>query len=349
LGVIAAICSLLLCGALFPAAAAAKSAPRPAYWGAWIGDQLTGQAAPWDMGTVERFEQLVGKGMSLVEFSSPFSECDSGGCHGFQFPAPQMEAIRQHGSIPVLSWGSEIIPRDSAQQPDAQLSDVIEGRYDSYIGQFAAEAAAWGHPFFLRFDWEMNGDWLPWSEQANGNSPGQFIAAWRHVHDIFAAAGATNATWVWCPYADEKNKYPSMKRYYPGSRYVDWTGLDAYNWGQNPVNPQRWKSFGKLFAGSYAKLTKSVAPRKPVMIAEFASTPNGGNKGLWIRNMFAKLPSKYPRVRALIWFDTVDRGVDWPIETSAAATRAFSAGIRGERYASNSFSELPPGPVLPLR
>jgi hypothetical protein len=323
--------------------------PRPVYWGAWVGEQLTGTSAPWDMSAVDSFEQIVGKGMSLVEFSSPFAECRGGSCHGFRFPAPQMEAIRLHGSIPVLSWGSEIVPRESVEQPDAQLADILEGRYDSYIREFAAEAAAWGRPFFLRFDWEMNGDWLPWSEAANGNAPGEFVAAWRHVHDIFVAAGASNATWVWCPYADEKHKYPSIKRFYPGSSYVDWTCMDGYNWGMNAVNPQRWKSFGELFDSTYAQLTEKVAPKKPIMIAEFASTPNGGHKGLWIRNMFAKLPRKYPRIRALIWFDTVDRGVDWPIETSASATSAFAAGIRRGIYTNNRFAELPPGPVLPLR
>jgi mannan endo-1,4-beta-mannosidase len=322
---------------------------RSIYWGAWIGDQLTGTAAPWDMGAVERFEQIVGKSTSLVEFSSPFVECAAGACHNFQFPTQQMEAIRQHGSIPVFSWGSEIVPRESASQPGARLADIIDGQYDSYIHEFATAAAAWGHPFFLRFDWEMNGNWLPWSEGVNGNKAGEYVAAWRHVHDIFAAAGASNATWVWCPYADEKDKYPNIRRYYPGSQYVDWTCMDGYNWGQNPVNPEKWKSFGQLFRTTYEQLTQKVAPHKPLMIAEFASTPNGGHKGLWIRHMFAELPRKYPLIRALIWFDTIDRGVDWPIDTSASATKAFSRGIAPPRYVGNAFGQLEERPILPPR
>ena len=81
---------------------------------------------------------------------------------------------------------------------------MIAGRYDEYIREFAEEARAWGHPFFLRFNWEMNGDWFPWSEGVNGNPSGEYVAAWRHVHDIFAAVGATNVTWVWCPFVDPK-------------------------------------------------------------------------------------------------------------------------------------------------
>jgi mannan endo-1,4-beta-mannosidase len=351
---LAALLALVACLSLATSASTAVTPKHHhksgrTYWGAWIGDQLTGTSAPWDMDAVERFEQIVGKGMSLIEFSSPFVECESGVCHDFQFPTPQMEAIRQHGSVPVFSWGSEIVPRESATQPGAQLADIIEGRYDSYIHEFATAAASWGHPFFLRFDWEMNGNWLPWSEAANGNSPGQFVAAWRHVHDIFAAAGATNATWVWCPYADEKHKYPNIRRYYPGSRYVDWTCMDGYNWGMNSVNPQKWKTFDQLFQVTYRQLSKKVAPHKPIMIGEFASAPNGGHKALWIRNTFAKLPRDYRRVRALIWFDTIDRGVDWPIETSTSATEAFSQAIARHRYVGDVFGQLEERPISPPR
>ena len=102
-----------------------------------------------------------------------------------------MESIRDYGAIPVFSWSSQSIP-SSLNEPDFQLSDVIAGTYDSYIREFAEAARDWGHPFFLRFNWEMNGNWFPWSEGVNGNQPGEFVAAWRHVHDIFTAVGADN-------------------------------------------------------------------------------------------------------------------------------------------------------------
>jgi beta-mannanase len=181
----------------------------------------------------------------------------------------------------------------------------------------------------------------------NGNSPGQFVAAWRHVHDIFAAAGATNATWVWCPYADtEKNlRRQRLKSLYPGDGYVDWTCLDGYNWGQNPVNPRPWRSFSEIFDPAYNLLTKKIAPRKPLMLGELASSPYGGHKALWIKQMFQKLPRDYPRVRALIYFNTVDRTVDWPLETSPNAARAFALGIHKGIYANNRFGELATSPI----
>src|ERR1700761_7706288 len=184
----------------------AKQAPAPArplqplFWGATIGSHLTGNQAPWDMNAVSKFEQGAGKSASAVQFFQPFASCNPG-CSFYRFPTTPMDSIRSHGSIPVLSWSSQAIP-SSLNEPDFQLSDVISGRYDAFIREFAEEAHRWGHPFFLRFDWEMNGNWFPWADAINGNHAGEFAAAWRHVHDIFTAVGATNVTWLWCPYVD---------------------------------------------------------------------------------------------------------------------------------------------------
>src|SRR6202040_2960061 len=142
-----------------------------------------------------------------------------------------MEAIRAHGTIPVLTWASQAVPTPAnLREPNFQLSDVINGRYDAYIHDFAVGAREWGHPFFLRFDQEMNGFWFPWAEGVNGNKRGEFVKAWRHVHDIFTSVGATNATWVWCPNVDFTRKLTPLSSQYPGGRYVDWTCLDGFNW-----------------------------------------------------------------------------------------------------------------------
>ena len=352
--VIALLLALIACCLLAAPASAAQQSkapkPKPTYWGAWIGDQITGTDAPWDMSPVHFFEQLVGKGMSLVEFSSSWQTC-APTCVPYKFPGEAMDNVRSYGAIPVYSWGAESSPRSSENQPEFQLADIIGGAYDPYIAQFATEARDWGHPFFLRPNWEMNGNWFPWSEGANGNARGQFVPAWRHIHNIFAAVGATNVTWVWCPYADTEKrlKKTPLKSLYPGNAYVDWTCLDGYNWGRNAVNPKPWREFSELFDPAYKEVTKKVAKGKPLMLGEFATTPNGGHKAAWIRKMFEALPLKYPRVRALIYFNTVDRGVDWPLETSPPAARAFAKGISKGVYAKNRFGELAGGPILPLR
>jgi hypothetical protein len=342
----AALLLVLLCLAA-PAAAKDRHRSQGMYWGGWIGSQLTGTPPPWDMSAVSQFEALVGKSLSMIEFAAPFAVCSSAPCSFYPFPTTAMDSVRNYGAIPFLSWSSASTP-SSLEQPDFQLSDVIDGTYDSYIREFATEAASWGHPFFLRFDWEVNGNWFPWGESVNGNRSGEYVAAWRHVHDIFTSVGATNATWVWCPYADERQKFGPLRSFYPGSRYVDWTCLDAYNWGANAANPVPWKSFEQLFSSSYRRILK-VAPHKPLLLGELASSGEGRAKAIWIRRMFAVLKEKFPRVRGLIWFEQTMQGISWPLESSPAATRAFAQGLRRYRYRGNRYGAISGSPIQPPR
>src|SRR5215218_7377936 len=82
-----ALAGLALLMLLVPGLAIAKKRPPASlYWGAQIDAQITGEAAPWDMDPVSRFEEIAGKGLSLIEFSAPFAECGDGGCVMMRFP-----------------------------------------------------------------------------------------------------------------------------------------------------------------------------------------------------------------------------------------------------------------------
>jgi hypothetical protein len=317
----------------------------PVYWGATIGSHLTGTQAPWDMSAVTKFEEGSKKKVSMVQFFQPFANCNPT-CSFYNFPVTPLENIRLHGSIPVLSWSSQSIP-SSKVEPDFQLSDVISGRYDAYIREFATKAKSWGHPFMLRFNWEMNGRWFPWHEGVNGNQTGEFVTAWRHVHDIFTAVGATNVSWVWCPNVEFSGSLP-LAGLYPGNAYVDWTGLDGYNRGTNPVEPEGWKSFNQVYRSTYNYITGTLAPSKPLMVAEVASSEYGGSKASWIKDMLARIPSEYPKLRALLYFDKYDSSMDWPLETSSGAVSAFAEGVQGSTYLGNTFASLPAAKILPL-
>jgi hypothetical protein len=335
------------------AACAAWAAPRgvatsgPIYWGAHIGD-LHGlnSEAPWNMRNARAFERGVGKRVSLIEFgiawrgSCSFAPCYSDGMSSF--PRKQLEAVRRHGAIPVLSWASG----DRTQSTLLPMKAVANGAYDRYLRRWAHGAKAWGRPFFLRFDWEMNAPGTrPWAATGAGNSPRQFVRMWRHVRGVFTAAGATNVTWVWCPNVEYVGSIKPLSSLYPGTSYVDWTCLDGYNWGTNPKRPAGWISFAALFGPTYLKL-RVLAPKKPVMIAETASTSYGGSKPDWIADAFGQeLPNAFPAVKAVMWFDRVDDGMDWPISTDPAALKSFAAAIASPYYAANTFSHLRTSPI----
>jgi hypothetical protein len=93
------------------------------------------------------------------------------------------------GRIPLVNW-EPFTPK---------LDDIIAGAHDTMIHQRATVAKGLGQPFFLDFGAEMNGDWSPWGGAQNGQGPDKYVAAYKHIHDIFVADGATNVVWAWCP------------------------------------------------------------------------------------------------------------------------------------------------------
>jgi hypothetical protein len=341
----AALALMVSCLALVSASLAAKRAKASSiYWGAQIGSQFTGNAAPYNMKAVSKFQHVTGKGLSTVGWTAPFSVCTGSSCAPYVFPDTAMEDVRDYGAVPFLAWGSE--GSGGATQPDFQLSDVINGKYDSYISTFASKARQWGHPFLLRFNWEMNGNWFPWSERANGNKPGEYVAAWRHVHDIFTSMGATNASWVWCPNVNINNNSALQRNLgslYPGNAYVDWTCIDGFNWGKRSGSPG-WLSFSRIYRRTYRQVVK-IAPSKPMILGEIASSDYGGSKAAWIRNMLHVIPRHYRKIHGLVWFDVNDRGAHWPIETSRSAKKAFRHGIHSRVYARNNFANLNASPI----
>jgi hypothetical protein len=111
--------------------------------------------------------------------------------------------------------------------------------------------------------------------------------------------------------------------------------VDGYN-GNNP-----WKSFTDVMASTYDRVAQ-IAPDKPMVIGETASTEAGGNKATWIRSMFSALPTRFPKIHALIWFDKTEPGpggrTDWILDSSHAATHAFATAIAPTHYLNNRFA-----------
>jgi hypothetical protein len=320
------------------------------YWGAWIDGNVYGREdAPWDSATIAQFERDVGKNVSIIHFGQPWQNCSATSCEFTPFMTDAMNLTREHGAIPMVTWGSWARQRGVEQQ-DFRLAAIAAGGFDGYIRSWALAAKAWGHPFFLRLDHEMNITccW-PWAVRENDNRVRDYVAMWRHVHDIFTSVGATNVTWVWCPnrvYAGSAGPLASL---YPGDAYVDWTCLDGYNWGApRPHNATRWISFGQLFTDTYRLITTTIAPSKPMMIGETGSAEAGGSKARWLTLAFSDLATRFPRVKAFVWFNARANDEDWAIETSASAEAAFRRGIGSSRFASNVFGDLSDGRIAPL-
>lgn len=172
----------------------------------------------------------------------------------------------------------------------------------------------------------MNGYRYPWCEQSNGNRPGEYVRMWRHVHDIFEAAGASNVIWVWSPNVNYDSSTP-LAGLYPGDGYVDWIGVSGY---YGAGEDRSYRSFDWIFAPTLAEL--AALSSRPVVITEVGATDADGRRTEWITDMFRSFP-RYPEIVGVIWFEAT-RETDWRIGGSPDAARAFGAGVAGERFAT---------------
>ncbi len=302
-----AIAALAVFG--FPTAVReANAAPAPLSVGVSI------DGLPANLGPLQSFERMVGRSVNIasyyVNFTTPsFSTADASG-------------IANLGATPMITWE----PMDTnlpnpVVQPGYTLASITDGRWDGLLTTWAREIAAWGRPLMLRFAHEMNGNWYPWCEGVNGNTAGQYVQAWRHVHDLFVAAGATNVEWVWSPNVD----YPgstSLTELYPGDAYVDYVGIDGYNWGTSQ-SWSGWQTPQQVFNQTIADVRTFTT--KPIILTEVASAEQGGNKARWINQFFAWLKAT-PAVTGFVWFE-FNKETNWLVNSSTQAKRAFIANL----------------------
>lgn len=304
------------------------------YWGAYVdGDPTyrhyypTERAwtdAPWDSATWDRFERNAGKKVSILHYGQP-PMWEQG------FATGPANACINRGAIPFIDMSSKSVP----------LTDIAAGKYDTQIAAWASQVKAWNHALFVRWNWEMNGSWFPWGAQAKAN-PGAFVASWRRVVDITRNIGAP-VTWCWCPNTVFTGSTP-LASLWPGDDYVDWSGIDGYNFAGLRGDP--WRSFHDVIRPTYDAVI-ALAPGKPLMIAETGSTELGGSKPAWISAIPAAL-SAMPQIAGFQWFNwrIYEPGPasdyrDWPIESSSTATSAFQAMIADPRFAANTFGNIP--------
>lgn len=191
----------------------------------------------------------------------------------------------------------------------------------------------------------MNGDWDPWSVWYLGMDHTLYVGAWRHVVDIFREEGATNAMWVWNPH---DRSYPDFTwndphLYYPGDDYVDWVGLTGYNTGPRAGDP--WRSFDEIYGSVYADYRLHY-PRKPLLITEFSSDEQGGDKAAWIRDAFQAL-KRYPAIKYAVWFDFPWWKWEYRLDSSPGAFNAFGESWRDPYFRTGTVRWQPGGwPVV---
>ena len=275
----------------------------------------------YDDNTAESYEPIVALEDSL-QINLPIISIYTawGSKKNEVFPLLRAQAIYDLGSIPMITWEPWLndfdpekfpVVADKLNKNKNGMKEIAEGKFDAYINEWITSAKEYGAPFFLRFGHEMNDPYrYPWGPQ--NNKPEEFIAGWRHIHDLFKAKGLDNAIWLWSPHP----AYTTYPQFYPGHDYVDWIGVTSINYGTVATWSQWW-SFDDIFGKFY---DSASLYKKPMIVTEFASLAVGGNRAKWFADALSNLPIKYPAVKAVVFYHTSSDNtttykiLDWTFE-----------------------------------
>ena len=284
------------------AASASPSAPPPAYDIShllrperdYLGVALSG--VPQDMSRVAKWEERFGSKPNVITIYESFDD---------EFAAAEVRKVYEYGALPIVRW----------EPFKVKLAELAAGAQDAYVTEFATAVRKLNLPVAITFAHEMNGHWYPWG--TTGAKAKDFVAAWRHLHDLFVKADATNVIWTWTP--NVVNPVPRIKlaSLYPGDAYVDWVGLDGY------FTHKGEQTFEELFEPSIKQIRRFT--EKPLMIVETGSEP-GTMRARAINDLFRSV-AKAPDIIGFVYFNQKGSG-NWVIDGDSAAIAAYRSKAR---------------------
>ena len=221
------------------------------------------------------------------------------------FPVGFATTAAKNGAVPLVQMDPDNI----------KIAEIASGRYDGYLSSYAEAVRAYGHPVIVSFGHEMNGNWSTWGYRHT--PPAVFVAAWRHVVNVFRALGARNVTWLWTVNIindSRSGKVANPAPWWPGSSYVTWVGIDGYY-----LKPS-WQ-FAPLFGPTIS--TVRALTSDPILIAETGAIQTAGQPDK-IANLFNGIRSY--GLLGFVWFNTAN-SIGQPFSLgSPAAIAAFRKG-----------------------
>jgi len=262
--------------------------------GVMLGVHVGSQHDPHSKEKFEAFEKMVGRKMAIDNDHEDWA----------LFPdADRVRWDRANGRRSMLSWRI-IFARSNPGGGCATGDDIVAGKHDAQLRKQAEQVKALGPPaIMVRFNYEMTNNeentcFTGFKVKSNLNAAAaKYVAAWKHVVDIFRQAGATNVEWVWAP-GHKAYEGGYWKLFYPGNDYVDWIGIDNYNKGKQA------KSFA-TDPGMLAFVKGTEHMGKPLMVSETGAVndprQNPDPQALWLQGAREFLKA-HPQIKAFCWW-----------------------------------------------
>lgn len=277
--------------------------------GVWWG------ASPYN-DRVEPLEKLVGRDMDIVYTWRGIDQAD--------VPGPRERAMVADGRFVHTNIEARRFTRSG--RPDIAYRAILDGEFDEQLRSQARGVAALDVPYFVTFDHEADAN----RRYNKRGTPAEFVAAWKHIVDLYRSEGADNAVWVWnvTGWEDNLDRLPGL---WPGNDHVDWISWEAYNMSTCDAQPN-WTethSFEEALRPAYEWIQNEgprhgIDPDKPVMIGEMGTTDIGPRESLKWYSEIPDVLRRYERVRAVkMWDNKVSEGCDFRIETNEYARMGF--------------------------
>lgn len=305
---------------------------RDIYLGFWTEEFWVDSTKTLNVEKLKEIEKKIDRKISIAHYYRGWEYLDDAEI------LKELNAISSNGWTPMLSANPYFFSECIAQNVSLYKA-IASGVCDDFLHKAAKNLSQFHEPFFFRFAWEMNIATNDWSTIMTGSTAQEYVDAWRKFHSIMEQDGASNVLWVFSPQVENPTS-DDITALYPGDQYVDWLGLDGYNWGESQ-SWSSWQSFGEIFDDSYKEIT--AISTKPLMIAEINTTDLGGNKAEWYKKTFKDdIPNQYPRIMAVIVYNenrSYLESVDWRIDASSDSLSAFLEAVKSPHYISQKYTK----------
>jgi hypothetical protein len=249
--------------------------------------------------------------------------------HGIDHPELTAEERAATDGGRVLHLNVEAREFGVPGHPPVRWSEITAGRWDEPLRRLAAELASLDRPVFLTFDHEVDSA----KKLDVRGTAGEYVAAWRHLHRLFAEVGAKKVVWVWVVTGSNRN-WSRVPDVYPGNSYVDWLSWDPYNSSgcrDRAVNPSEWRSFKATVQPFYEWLQTNgkaagIDIGKPYMLSEFGTVSDPDDPTAAAR-WYDAIPGAlktFPKLKALTLWNSAQAACDYRIDPSAQTLHAFA-------------------------
>ena len=145
-----------------------------ALFGAYV--QPGSHTGPDRRSALTSFESLVGRKMAMERVYYFWDHA---------WPTADDAWTRDAGRIPYISWNARL-----TNGSVARWADIAAGVYDPVILTRAADLISFGAPVIFSFNHEPEND-------KDAGTAAEFIAAFRHIREVFETAGVSNVTYAW--------------------------------------------------------------------------------------------------------------------------------------------------------